>query len=52
VTDLKKKGLTVIRVDDLEEERLLFSIITSRISKKAKQKIYEAIEEFMEKRSI
>jgi len=42
----------MIRVDNLEEERWLFSIITSDTPEQVKQIIFNAIEEFEEKRSI
>ena len=42
----------MIRVETMEEVRLLFSIITPETPKRIKQKIYEIIEEFEEKRPI
>lgn len=42
----------MIRVETLEEVRLLFNIITSDTPKRIKQKIYDIIEEFEENRSI
>lgn len=36
----------------MEEERLIYSIITPDIPKSVKEKLFRAIEEFEEKRSI
>lgn len=36
----------------MEDERLIFNIITPNIPKRIKKKLYDAIEDFEEKRSI
>lgn len=47
-----KKGCCMIKVENLEDERLLFSIISKEIPKRVQNIIYDAIEEFEERRSI
>ncbi len=42
----------MLRVETLEDERLLFDIITPDIPKEVKEKILDIIEHFIEERSI
>ncbi len=42
----------MFRVETMEDERLLFSIITPEIPKQVKDILLDAIEEFEEQRSI
>ncbi|MFX1539030.1 MAG: hypothetical protein ACFFDI_33015 [Promethearchaeota archaeon] len=42
----------MIKVESMEDERLIFNIITSDTPKRIKKKLFEAIENFEEKRSI
>ncbi|MFX0016379.1 MAG: hypothetical protein ACFFB2_17415 [Promethearchaeota archaeon] len=42
----------MLRVETMEDERLLFSIITPEIPKQVKDKLLDAIEQFEEQRSI
>ncbi|MFX0125414.1 MAG: hypothetical protein ACFFAE_17470 [Candidatus Hodarchaeota archaeon] len=42
----------MIKIESMEDERLIFNIITSDTPKRIKKKIYDAIEDFEEKRSI
>jgi hypothetical protein len=41
-----------IRIDSLEEERLLVQIVTPDLPSQVKEKIYSIIEEFEEQRPI
>jgi hypothetical protein len=45
-------GCVMLQVETLEDERLLFNIITPDIPKEVKEKIFEMIEQFIEQRSI
>lgn len=42
----------MLRVETMEDERLLFSIITPEIPRHIKEKLLDAIQEFEEQRSI
>ena len=42
----------MLQVETLEDERLLFNIITPDIPKEVKDKLLDAIEQFIEQRSI
>ncbi len=42
----------MLHVETLEDERLLFNIITPDIPKEVKDKLLDAIEDFIEQRSI
>lgn len=42
----------MIKIENMEEERLIFNIITPDTPKRIKKKLYDAIEDFEEKRSI
>ncbi|MFX0126231.1 MAG: hypothetical protein ACFFAE_21605 [Candidatus Hodarchaeota archaeon] len=42
----------MLRVENMDDERLLYNIITPEIPKHIKDKLLEAIEEFEEQRSI
>ncbi|MFX1285485.1 MAG: hypothetical protein ACFFB5_17740 [Promethearchaeota archaeon] len=42
----------MIKVENMEDERLIFRMITSDTPKRIKKKLYDAIEEYEENRSI
>jgi hypothetical protein len=42
----------MIKVETMEDERMVFAIITPDTPKRIKQKLYDAIEKFEEQRSI
>ncbi len=42
----------MIKVENMEDERLVFSIITYNTPKRIKKKLFDAIEDFEEKRAI
>jgi hypothetical protein len=42
----------MIKVENMEDERLIFNIITHNTPKRIKKKLFDAIEDFEEKRSI
>ncbi|MFX1514742.1 MAG: hypothetical protein ACFFC6_00390 [Promethearchaeota archaeon] len=42
----------MIKVESMEDERLIYNIITSDTPKRIKQKLFDAIEAFEEKRSV
>ncbi|MFX0124624.1 MAG: hypothetical protein ACFFAE_13410 [Candidatus Hodarchaeota archaeon] len=42
----------MLQVETLEDERLLFNIITPDIPKEVRDKLLDAIEQFIEQRSI
>ena len=42
----------MIKVENMEDELLVFSIITNRTPKRIQKKLFDAIEDFEEKRSI
>jgi len=44
--------MSMIKVENMEEERLIYRIITSNTPKNIKEILYDAIEEYEEKRSI
>ena len=44
--------ISAIKIDTMEEERLLFSIITPQTPKRVKDQLYQVIEAFEEQRSI
>jgi len=47
-----KKVCYMIKVETMEEERIVFNIINDYIPKQVKEILYNAIEEFEEERSI
>ncbi|MFX0204765.1 MAG: hypothetical protein ACFFDT_02180 [Candidatus Hodarchaeota archaeon] len=42
----------MLQVETLEDERLLFDILTPDVPKEVREKILEIIEQFLEQRSI
>jgi hypothetical protein len=44
--------ISALKIETLEEERLLYSIITSQTPKRVKEQLYRVIEEFEEQRAI
>jgi len=42
----------MIKVESMEDERLIYDIITPDTPKRIKQKLFDAIEDFEEKRSV
>ncbi|MFX0208864.1 MAG: hypothetical protein ACFFDT_22970 [Candidatus Hodarchaeota archaeon] len=42
----------MIKVESMEDERLIFDIITPDTPERIKKKLFDAIEDFEEKRSI
>ena len=46
------KWKEMIKVESMEDERLIYDIITPDTPKRIKQKLFDAIEDFEEKRSV
>jgi len=47
-----EKWKEMIKVESMEDERLIYDIITPDTPKRIKQKLFDAIEDFEEKRSV